>query len=82
MGCVVVGSSLDSIQPHFKLDVVLTPEELADKSTRDRTLEILDRGQRKDWPFWCLAGLAIIVVAAIGLYSQMKPRQKASPDER
>ena len=67
IGCLVVGPALDSLYPYQKLEVVLSPEELADRQVHDQTLAILKKGSRQDWPFWVLLGASLIGIGLVGL---------------
>ena len=51
LGCFMLGATLDDVLPHFMLDVVLTPDELADKATRERTLSMLKQVKSGHAPY-------------------------------
>lgn len=53
--------------PHFQLDAVLTPQQLADVRTRDTTLALLKRASGNTWLLWFVAGLVVTSCAAIDL---------------
>jgi hypothetical protein len=53
--------------PHFQLDAVLTPQQLADVQTRDTTLALLKKASGNTWLLWFVAGLVVTTCAAIGL---------------
>jgi hypothetical protein len=66
---LLIGLIVVPARPHFQLDVVLTQEELADKTTRDATLSLLKRlnESSNEWRLWTLGGLLVTLTSAIGL---------------
>ena len=75
LGCIVAGPALDTTYPYFQLDVVLTPEELQDDATRERTLEELKRNdRRRDWLYWVVVGLSLVAVGGVGLFAELDRR--------
>jgi len=56
------------VQPYFKLDAVLTPEQLHDHELRQRTLGRLKQDQTVE-VLPCIAGLVLIAVGAFGHYN-------------
>lgn len=82
VACLLIGVAiilfaivLVPTMPHFRLDGVLTPHELADPPTREATLALLKKTNRNEWVLWFLAGLAVTVTAGVGLFAS---RRKAS----
>jgi len=67
IGCIFVGPALDAAYPHVKLEHVLGSDELADQATHERTLDILKRGSRTDWPVWMLLGAILFAIGFVGL---------------
>jgi hypothetical protein len=67
--CLACGATLDTMIPHFLLDVVLTPEELADGAVRDRTLSMLKQVKSGQAGYWFLTGSALLILSAVGLWS-------------
>jgi hypothetical protein len=65
--CLVIGVVLVPVLPHFQLDAVLTPREMADARTREATLALLRRASGNMWLFWAAVGLVGITVSAVGL---------------
>ncbi len=53
--------------PHFQLDGVLTPQELADVQKRDATLALLKRASGNTSLLWFAAGLLVTSCAGVGL---------------
>jgi hypothetical protein len=53
--------------PYAQLDAVLSPEELADREVRDSTLAMLKKASGNQWLFCTLAGVALGIIASIGL---------------
>jgi hypothetical protein len=64
---MLVGVVLVPTLPHLQLDVVLTPQQLAEVETRESTLALLKRASGKMWFFWSAAGLVVTLCAGIGL---------------
>ena len=57
--------------PYFQLDVVLSPEELADDATREATLALLKHPSNgNQWALWTVAGLLVVAFSALGLYAE------------
>ena len=66
--CFLCGLTVDTMMPHFMLDAVLTPDELADEQTRNRTLAILKKANESSTaPYWFGTGVMILIISAIGL---------------
>lgn len=71
---VAFGLLIVPILPWVQLDRVLTPDELADPQKKEATLALLKHARGNVWLFWTGAGVCLIVVSAIGLFtaSQLK----------
>jgi hypothetical protein len=57
------------VKPVFLLDVVLTPEELKDRATCDRTLAILKKAVQSESGTWAFVGMAATLAGAVGYWS-------------
>jgi hypothetical protein len=67
VGLLVMGLIIVPVLPHFQLDVVLTPAELADTQKREATLRMLRMATGNQWLFWTGAGLVASCASSIGL---------------
>ena len=67
IGFMLVAVLLVPALPHFQLDAVLTPQQLADIPTRDTTLALLQKANGNAWLLWFVAGLAVASCAGTGL---------------
>ncbi len=78
VGLLFFGSLIVPILPHFQLDAVLTPEELADTRTRDAVLALLRKANGNQWLFWTGAGAVATCASLVGLWtirSEVVPRR-------
>lgn len=73
LGCIFVCAQLDTIVPYFRLDVVLTPEELADDEITQRTLDYLRSAKSGHAPYWYATGIALVVLSGLGLWATWTP---------
>lgn len=69
---MLVAVLLVPVLPHFQLDAVLTPQQLADVETRDATLALLKRASGNTWLFWFVAGLVVTGCAVVGLVASRR----------
>jgi hypothetical protein len=69
---MLVAVLLVPVIPHFQLDAVLTPQQLADPQTRQTTLALLKQASGNVWLLWFGAGLAVTVSAGIGLVASFR----------
>ena len=66
--------------PYFQLDVVLSPDELADDATREATLALLKRASNgNQWALWTVAGLLVVAFSTLGLYAQRIAKRVKHP---
>lgn len=66
-GLIAMGVLVVPIRPHFQLDAVLSPAQLADPAVRAATLALLQRASGNEWLLWALAGVALCTIGSIGL---------------
>lgn len=76
LGCLFVMSQLDTLLPHFRLDVVLTQEELKDKALRESTLESLKASKSGHAPYWYATGTALVVLSSVGIWASFREMQR------
>ncbi|MGL4463136.1 MAG: hypothetical protein ACRC1K_13390 [Planctomycetia bacterium] len=55
------------LRPYFQLDVVLTPEQLADEGTRNTTQALLLKASGNEWLFWIGGGSIVVGASLVGL---------------
>lgn len=67
MAWVAIGVMVVPLRHHIQLDVVLTPEELADARIKEKTLEMLKRTGGNEWVIWTVAGAGLMAVSGVGL---------------
>jgi hypothetical protein len=67
VGLMLVGLVVVPLSPHFQLDAVLTPAELADEVKREATLGVLKRASGNQWLLWTGAGGVVVFFSAVGL---------------
>lgn len=67
VGLMLIAVLLIPALPHFQLDAVLTPQQLADIPTRDSTLALLKKANGNTWLLWFAAELVVTSCAGIGL---------------
>ncbi len=56
-----------SVRPYMLLDVVLSPQELANHKIADATLALLKRGSAGDAAMWVGLGIFFFVASVVGL---------------
>ena len=76
---MAIGMFVIPVLPHFQLDRVLTPAELADESKSAATLALLERAMGNTWLFWSLGGLIMIAMSAVGLWGMSKSTDRRFP---
>jgi len=68
---MAIGLLVDpSVKVHIQLDTVLSPDELKDAATKEKTLEMLRRvakGEERKAYVIMVAGLLVFVASAVGL---------------
>ncbi len=77
VGFVVIGVFVIPVLPHFQLDVVLSPTQLADPRVRDATLAVLERANGNQWLMWTVAGVVLCLVGVTGMHASLR-RQMCS----
>jgi hypothetical protein len=78
-GCLLfVGLLVEPYMPHFLLDHVLSPAELADSDKRDAMLALLERAQGNRWLLYSLAGISVMALSGVGLWAM--PRRESPND--
>jgi hypothetical protein len=82
VGLLVMGLLIVPVLPHFQLDVVLTPAELADTHKREATLRMLRIAIGNQWLFWTGAGLVAICASSIGLWTMRSESMKTRKTRR
>jgi hypothetical protein len=69
--CLVgMGTLVVPALPYRQLDVVVTADERADESKRAAALEMLKRANGNAWLYWTIAGVGVIGLSAMGLWSE------------
>jgi hypothetical protein len=71
IGFLLMGLFVVPLMPHFQLDVVLSPSELADPQRRSQTLALFKAASGNQWLFWSLGGLVIILASGSGLWAAL-----------
>jgi amino acid transporter len=74
VGFLFVGLAVVPLLPHFQLDAVLSPGELANPDKRDATLSLLKKAAGNQWLFWAAGGLVVTCTSAIGLWAALQSR--------
>jgi hypothetical protein len=68
VGFLAMGLLVRPNRPHFQLDAVLTPEELANDEERQATPTLLKKLARgnNNWIFWTVSGALVTAVSTFG----------------
>ena len=82
VGFVCSGLFVILTLPHFQLDVVLSPSELADPQIRDATLALLKKAYKgNEWLMWTTAGAILSVIGCVGLVASLRVRMPQKETE-
>ena len=69
---VAVGTLIVPAMPYIQLDAVLAAEERADEAKRSAALEMIKRANGNSWLYWTVAGIVVIALSSVGLWSERK----------
>ena len=70
---LVIAGGWSGVRPHFQLDQVLTPAELRDAATRERTLALMQRASGSDGTVLVVSGIAIVAISLVALTAIDRP---------